>query len=97
MGRPDRDGYDTPFSQLILDMWTSFGRTFDPNPDPKFLELRGYTNTSSQLAKSGPWIEVNPDAPTERKLDWPTRQTPFDALDRCKFLGLTLDQFEPKK
>src|SRR6185436_17513789 len=74
MGRPDRDGHDTPFSQLVLDLWTSFGKTHDPNPDANYLALRGYTNTSMQLAQSGPWIEVNPEEPTRMMLTWPTRQ-----------------------
>ena len=95
MGRPDRDGHDTPFSQLLLDLWTSFGKTHDPNPDANYLAIRGYTNTSMQLAQSGPWVEVNPDAPTRRLLTWPTRQGPFESIEECKVLGFPIDTYEP--
>jgi hypothetical protein len=37
MGYHLRDGNDLPFSQFILDPWSSFARSYNPNPDRGFL------------------------------------------------------------
>jgi hypothetical protein len=48
-GLPLRDEDDLPFEQFIVDSWTSFARTYNPNPDPDFLKARGFTNTSREM------------------------------------------------
>ncbi|KAJ5764227.1 hypothetical protein N7533_002908 [Penicillium manginii] len=52
-GRPLRDGFDLPFEQYVLDLWTSFARTGRPTPDSGFLEARGYANTTRQVELAG--------------------------------------------
>ena len=49
LGLPDRDGLDVPMSQYIVDTWSSFARTYDPNPNVNWLDSRGFTNTSETI------------------------------------------------
>jgi carboxylesterase type B len=93
LGLPERDGNDTPFTQAVVDRWSSFGRTYNPNPDPAYLVSRGYTNTTSEIATSGAWYPVTADSQTLRQLQWPSRQDSFTAKERCTVLGLPLDYF----
>jgi hypothetical protein len=51
LGLPERDPNDTPFTQSIMDYWTSFARTHDPNPDAAYLRARGYVNTTAQIGE----------------------------------------------
>ncbi|KAF2838201.1 cholinesterase [Patellaria atrata CBS 101060] len=55
---PDRDDHDIPFSQRVLDSFAAFVRTHDPNPDPEFLEARGFVNTMGAVEEDGRWVEV---------------------------------------
>ncbi|KAH9947508.1 carboxylesterase from carbohydrate esterase [Amylocystis lapponica] len=47
---PYRDAEDLPFMQTMLDLWTAFARTYNPNPDPRYLAARGYSTSAAQLA-----------------------------------------------
>jgi len=94
MGLPARDDDDIPFSQLIVDSWTSFARTFDPNPDPNYLSSRGFRNTTAMLESSGKWAPVDAQSPTLKHLMWPSKQVKFDAGQRCALLGLPYDYYE---
>jgi carboxylesterase type B len=89
-----RDEYDLPFMQLIMDYWTSFVRTHNPNPNSKYLAVRGYTNTSSAIASSGTWQPVSAAADTLRRLDYPGRQDTFQELTECQVLGLPINYYE---
>ncbi|KAK0099674.1 hypothetical protein ONS95_013433 [Cadophora gregata] len=91
---PVRDDIDLPFSQLILDYWTSFARTHDPNPDMGYLKARGYWGTVAQLKVVGGWDEVKGSKPTARWLHWNGKQVPFDEKEQCDALGLPLDYYE---
>jgi hypothetical protein len=93
-GAPDRDGFDVPFMQLVIDYWASFARTGDPNPDKGFLVARGHTHTLSQVEKTGRWEAVKADNPTQRFLQWNGAQVPFGEGEVCKALGAPLDVFE---
>jgi hypothetical protein len=88
---PFRDEYDLPFSQLVLDTFAAFTRTYDPNPDASFLSTRGYTNTSAALTKAGRWTALSPSANSILRLSWPPKQGTFVEVEQCKLLGLALD------
>lgn len=45
-----RDEFDIPYVNLLMDHWTSFARTGDPNPSAAYLQTRGYTTTQSLLS-----------------------------------------------
>ena len=102
-GQPDRDGLDIPMSQMTVDQWTSFARTYDPNPDPAFLAARGFTNTTSALDKSGSWpaVDVSGGANyTDLRLkvfQYPGYEAPFDVFssaERCESFGFGLEFYE---
>ncbi|KAH9939541.1 carboxylesterase from carbohydrate esterase [Amylocystis lapponica] len=93
---PYRDAEDLPFMQTMFDMWTSFARTYNPNPDTKYLSVRGYSTTATQLAKEGAWTPVTKDninGTPLRTLQWGSFQGELADQDQCKFLGYPLDYF----
>ncbi|KAK0818597.1 hypothetical protein LTR75_002510 [Friedmanniomyces endolithicus] len=93
-GLPERDENDTPFTQFIIDSWSSWVRTWNPNPDPALLKVRGYANTTREMALAGSlWAQVDASAPTLRRLQWPSSQQPFPEAAQCSALGLPLDYF----
>lgn len=89
-GFPIRDDFDTPFSQLITDHWTAFGRNFNPNPDIGYLQSRGYWDTLSQIAVSGEWPMVDAQNPKLMELQWNAFARPFKEGEQCAVLGLPL-------
>jgi carboxylesterase type B len=94
---PFRDDNDLLMSQVITDMWASFARTFNPNPDPAFLNARGFSNTTEILKKVGTWEPVtgrNVAAKPLRILDIPMSDSPFQEVDQCSLLGFPLNMFE---
>lgn len=96
MGYYLRDDNDLPFSQFILDSWTSFARTYNPNPDPAFLKARGYTNTSMELERAGEWSPVtksNVGKLAMRQLQWPSKQVDFRDVEQCEALGWPLEYY----
>ncbi|KAK3687842.1 Alpha/Beta hydrolase protein [Podospora appendiculata] len=93
-GRPDRDGLDVPFMQLVVDYWSAFARSGDPNPDIGYLMARGYLNTLGQVQTAGRWEAVDASNPTMRLLQWNGKQIPFVDQDVCKALGAPLDVLE---
>ncbi|KAI0090326.1 carboxylesterase from carbohydrate esterase [Irpex rosettiformis] len=91
--RPYRDANDLPFTQLSLDAWTSFARTFNPNPDPAFLEARGFADTAKLFASQPQWDPVtsqNVDKTPLRQLQVPSFMTVFKEKDQCDFLNYPL-------
>jgi hypothetical protein len=53
-----QDDNDIKFSRYVLDSWTAFAGTGNPVSDAKFLETRGFTNTSEPVRKAGVWAPV---------------------------------------
>ncbi|TKA82779.1 hypothetical protein B0A55_01786 [Friedmanniomyces simplex] len=90
-GYPERDEHDIPFSQLIVDYWTSFARTLDPNPEMGYLLARGYWSTINQIAVSGAWESVNVSRPAQMELQWNSAMRPFPEALQCGILGQPLD------
>lgn len=89
-----RDDIDIPMSQYAVDIWTSFARDHDPNPDPEYLSIRGYTNTTEVLEKSGPWEPFRYNEPEVRFVDWPSKHVPIFDTKQCDLLGLQLDYYD---
>lgn len=86
---PFRDPDDLIMSQVAVDMWSSFGRTFNPTPSAAFLTARGYTNTTEALLKAGEWKPVTPENPTPvRFLDTPLSLSPFLEEEQCAVLAI---------
>ncbi|KAI0642658.1 carboxylesterase from carbohydrate esterase [Trametes meyenii] len=91
--RPYRDDQDLPFMQRMVDIWSSFARTYNPNPDPHFLAARGFTSTAQHLAKESRWEPVtmaNLRKAPMRELQWESFMVPFASQEQCEFLGLPL-------
>lgn len=91
---PDRDGHDIPFSQLVVDHWASFARNHDPNPDPKFLQSRGYYSTLERIGANGQWMPVTAENPTTRVMQWNAVQMPIQESAMCMLVGLPLTYYE---
>lgn len=90
-GQADRDGLDVPFTQLVVDYWSAFARTGDPNPDRAYLRARGHHASLAQVEATGAWKSVDPLRPTIRLLQWNGAQVPFVEQSQCEALGLPLD------
>ncbi|KAI1417669.1 alpha/beta-hydrolase [Hypoxylon sp. FL1857] len=91
---PMRDEFDLPFEQFILDSFSSFARSFDPNPDTDFLEARGYKSTLEEIKRAGKWQPSTTGGDmTMRTLQWPSFQGPFIETKQCEALGLGLDYY----
>ncbi|KAI1871179.1 uncharacterized protein JN550_004624 [Neoarthrinium moseri] len=93
-GQIDRDGFDVPFSQLVVDYWSSFARTGNPNPDKAYLRARDYHTTLAQVETAGPWEPVHAEQPTMRVLQWNGMQVPFVESEQCKAIGIPLEILE---
>ncbi|KAK1986784.1 carboxylesterase [Colletotrichum cereale] len=95
-GNPLRDEYDLPWEQHLVDAFTSFARTYDPNPGKGFLKARGFESTLRAQEKSGPWEPAVKGEMKMRRIDWPVKgdmMSGFKDLEQCKFLKLPLDYY----
>lgn len=96
MGYQFRDEYDLPFSQFVLDSWTSFARSYNPNPDLDLLKARRYGNTTLQLETAGQWTPVSVSSQGVdgmRQLQWPSKQVGFRDVEQCEALGWPIDYY----
>lgn len=97
-GLPLRDDNDIPMSQLIVDTWSAFARTYHPDPDPAYLQARDFTNTTAAIDQSGSrWTPATNDSLTLRLLQYPSVQEPFGVYDgqvECQALGFPLGYYE---
>ena len=92
--KPDRDGQDILFSQLVTDAWSSFIRSHDPNPDPDYLKARGYIETINSTNIIGPWKAVNSTALSKRLLSAKSTDVGFTEIQQCADLELPIDMFD---
>lgn len=91
---PMRDEFDLPFEQLVVDAFSAFARSFDPNPDAAFLAARGHAGTLRELERAGAWRPATAEDPTAmRTLQWPSFQGAFPEAAQCESLGLGLDYY----
>jgi hypothetical protein len=83
--------------QFINDQWTSFFRTFNPNPDPRYTAVRGYTNTATAIKEGGLWQPVTKqniqNGKPLRVLEWPSHQDVFGEKSQCDFLNFPFTFF----
>lgn len=91
---PFRDQHDVPFEQLAVDTWSSFARTYNPNPDPGYLKARGYTNTTEIFERTGTWRPATKGDLTLRALTWPPYQDGFREETQCDYLGLPINYYQ---
>ncbi|KAF6751080.1 cholinesterase [Ephemerocybe angulata] len=91
---PFRDWDDLLLAQVNVDMWTSFARTYDPNPTLGYLKARGYTNTTIALAKGGKWkpVTANEKLPL-RRIDSKLRNSGWVEREQCEVLGYPLEYY----
>ncbi|EEB97797.1 hypothetical protein MPER_02810, partial [Moniliophthora perniciosa FA553] len=91
--QPVRVPEDIHFTALIQDMWASFARTGNPNPDKRYLEVRGraYENTLRVFGGGGDgwsWPEFQDGGLAS--LDYPglglEDKFPEQDNGRCNFL-----------
>ena len=92
-GRQPRDQDDIPFSQYIVDTWSAFARTGNPNPDKVFLEARGFVNVTRITESAGLWKPVGKGQKQIRVLNTVVRDEPFRELEQCKVLGQPLEYY----
>jgi hypothetical protein len=96
VGMPDRDGLDIPFSQLVIDQTAAFLWTGNPNPDAKYLALRGFDSTLASVKGAGEWTPVDAENPEWLVLDpkglamedWKATE------EMCARVGFPLDYWE---
>jgi hypothetical protein len=94
-GLVDRDGNDVRFAQLVVDYWTAFGRTQDPNPDKGYLKARGFVQTLEQVEEFGRWKELTNDGNEVRLLQLGGRDIHYlDDGPQCASLGYPIDYYE---
>lgn len=96
-GAPIRDQQDVPFSQYVLDSWTSFARTGDPTPSAAFLDARGFANTTAFVQSAGAWRPVSRDALDGRNLrvlNTRPRNEAWREVRQCEALGLGLRYYD---
>ncbi|KAK2011141.1 carboxylesterase [Colletotrichum eremochloae] len=94
-GNPLRDEYDLPWEQYLVDAFTSFARTYDPNPENGFLKARGFESTLMAQEQS-PWEPAVRGEMKMRRIDWPVEgdmMRDFKDLEQCRFLKLPLDYY----
>jgi len=93
--KPFRDANDLIMSQFSVDMWASFARTFNPNPNPAYLNARGYSNTTAALKIANEWKQVAPNEKTPlRLMDTPMSNSAFLEEAQCALLQFPFSLFE---
>ncbi|KAE8556169.1 hypothetical protein TMatcc_003500 [Talaromyces marneffei ATCC 18224] len=90
--QPVRDDGDIKYTNVVQDMWTSFAKTGDPNPDIEYLSTRGY-RPSEHYFTMFRFEEYSTAGKGVMNLEWP-RPSFSDLPDRkhCSVLGMTLDK-----
>ncbi|CAA7270608.1 unnamed protein product [Cyclocybe aegerita] len=97
--RPFRDSADLLLSQVTVDAWSAFVRTFDPNPSTAYLIARGYMPTLKELSRAGKWERVRSGSLSTsgnpvRVLDAKTRNVAWREREQCDLLGYPITMFE---
>jgi len=90
----DRDGLDGVFSRRVVDSWSAFARSGDPNPDPRYLEARGFEGWGERWES----VEVGAGGGGEglKNFLWliDGGMVELGEAEQCAALGLPLDYYE---
>ncbi|KAK6531836.1 hypothetical protein TWF694_003001 [Orbilia ellipsospora] len=89
-----RDESDVPFEQLIVDYWSSFIWTGNPNPKTGYLQARGYWGTLSQIQQTGKWDALNTREEMMRLLEWNGGMVELSEAEQCTAIGYPIDYYE---
>lgn len=79
--------------QLVSGYFASFVKSGQPNPDPDYLRVRGYSTTIDGVRKSGQWQEVKGKQGPIKHLDYPSSSGAFVDTKQCDWLGYGLDYY----
>ncbi|GAB7345152.1 hypothetical protein MBLNU457_3541t2 [Dothideomycetes sp. NU457] len=90
---PLRDANDLISEQLTTSYFASFVRELQPNTEASRLAVLGYTNTTRQVALSGPWEEVQNNNGPMKLLDTVSLTDNFQDIPQCEFLGYSINYF----
>jgi hypothetical protein len=88
-----RDADDLFSIQLTSDYFGAFVRTGDPNPDIRYLNVRGYKPTIGAVLKGGRWDEVSGTDGPMKLLDYPALSSGFQDVPQCAFLNYSLSYY----
>jgi carboxylesterase type B len=92
--RVPRDQNDVPFSQYIVDTWSAFARTGDPTPEKRFLNARGFYNTSMYVDRAGAWEPAGAsNQKPVRVLDVNVHDEGWREVEQCEALGSGLEYY----
>lgn len=90
---PLRDANDLLASQLISGYFASFARTGNPNFDPEYLRVRGYTDELRGVQESRIWQAVSGEEGPSQMLDWPSRGAVFPEMQQCGWLNYSIGYY----
>lgn len=85
---PLRDDNDLHSLQLVSGYFAEFVKTGQPNPDPEYLKVRGYTKTLEAVQQSA-WEAVTSEEGVVRHLDYPSYSTGFVDVPQCAWLNFS--------
>jgi carboxylesterase type B len=88
-----RDPNDLYSVQLVSGYFASFVKTGQPNPDARYLSVRGYDKTIEGVRKSGQWQQVQGKQGPIKHLDFPSPNSGFVDTEQCEWLGYGLDYY----
>lgn len=90
---PLRDETDLIANQLISGYFAQFVKTGDPNPDPEYLRVRGYTDHLAAVTEDGAWPPVDGARGPVKALDYPSKTIGFPELEQCQWLNYSLSYY----
>jgi len=65
----------------------------DPNPDIKYLEVRGYEKSIEAIERTGQWAEGSGKGGPMKLLDYPSFSSGFQDVSQCAFLNYSLTYY----
>jgi len=91
-GLVDRDGLDGVFSRRVVDSWSAFVRSGDPNPELGYLEARGSEGWGERWES----VKVGSEGEGLKNFLWQIDggMVELGEVDQCEALGLPLDYYE---
>jgi carboxylesterase type B len=88
-----RDANDLYSIQLTSGYFAAFIKTGNPNPDTRYLNIRGYSKSIEAIQKTGPWEKVSGDEGKIKLLDYPSVTSGFLDVEQCAFLNYSLPYY----